>query len=241
MITFCSRGRKWVESLSCPHRCQHTIAYSAGVRSLLSEQHSRSSLTFVFLVLAGLLGSCTPLGYEIVYPLNAPRIFSDYGDFSSPGGRRESRHEGMDIEGRLGDRWGGIGAPVLAAADGIVIRSHWSNNSGYRIVIEHGADEDGKYLRTEYLHHSEILVSDGDRVERGQQIARSGHTGAYRGRDPHLHFAVYRGDRSSNEWTHVDPHEYWYDGRYRVTCFDPERYYRTQPIRFTYPIQCKQL
>ena len=200
--------------------------------------YARVRLGYVFLLaLTGLTVTCTPMGHEIVYPPNAPRIFSHYGDLSAPGGWRDSPHEGLDIEGRLGDRWGGIGASVLAAADGIVIRSHWSNDGGNRIVIEHGADEDGKYLRTEYLHNSENLVSDGDKVKRGQQIARSGHTGAYRGRHPHLHFAVYRG---SKEWTHVDPNDYWYDGPYRVTCFDPEIKYLTRPIRFTYPVECKR-
>lgn len=203
--------------------------------------YARFSLEFMLLVGVVVFSvTCTRIDDGIVYPSNAPRIFSHYGDMWSPGGMRPNLHRGLDIEGRLGTRWGGIGAPVLAAADGIVIRSHWSNNGGYRIAIEHGADENGKFVITEYLHNSENLVTDGERVKRGQQIATVGHTGAYRGRDPHLHFAVYIRNKRGKEWTHVDPHDYWYDGPYRITCFDRETNYLEQPIRFTYPVECKR-
>jgi murein DD-endopeptidase MepM/ murein hydrolase activator NlpD len=196
-------------------------------------------LAFAFLILVGLIAGCGALGPEIIYPVNAPRIFSDYGSWSSPGGTRPTAHDGLDIEGRLGDRWGGVGAPVLAAADGTVIRSNWSDSAGWWIVIDHGRDEDGAYLRTAYLHHSENLVKDGQRIKRGQTIAKVGHTGGNSGLHPHLHFTVYRRDKDGKKWTHVDPHPYWYDGPSRITCFDPERHYQTLPIRFTYPVECK--
>lgn len=182
--------------------------------------------------------NCTRFDSAIVYPPNAPRIFSHYGDIYSPGGRRDSPHEGVDIEGRLGNRWGGIGAPVLASAEGVVVFSGWRNAPGNLIVIDHGVDEDGTSLRTEYLHNSENLVRGGEGVKRGQQIAKVGHTGANRGRDPHLHFSVYK--RGSKGWSHVDPHDYWYDGPYRITCFDPDRDYFRRPIKFTYPIECER-
>lgn len=152
------------------------------------------------------------------------------------------RHDGMDIEGRLGDPYGAIGEPVLAAADGIVLRSHWDNLGGLRIVIEHGQDTDGNYLRTVYLHSSELLVNQGDEVRRGQKIAKLGVTGGgITSGVPHLHFSVYRGPTKqySKEWKHIDPHEYWVDGSYRITCYDPARNYPTSPIRFTYPVECK--
>jgi len=197
--------------------------------------HRHSGVGFGLLILASSIAACTP---AIIYPPNAPRIFSDYGSPSAPGGLRPAAHEGIDIEGRLGDRWGGVSAPVLAAADGVVIRSGWNDSSGWRVVIDHGKDADGAYLRTAYLHHSENIVGNGARIKRGQVIAKTGHTGGNRGLHPHLHFGVYR-STDNRKWTDVDPHPYWYDGEYRVTCFNSEREYKTLPIKFTYPVECK--
>ena len=201
------------------------------------QVHTR--IRFAFVILAGWMAACTLLGDELVYPPNAPRIFSDYGSPPSPGGPRPSPHEGIDIEGRRGDRWGGVGAPVLAAADGVVFRSEWNDSVGWRVFIDHGQDEDGAYLRTAYLHHSENLVSNAQRVKRGQTIAKVGHTGGNRGLHPHLHFTVFRRTGDRQQWMHVNPHAYWYDGENRITCFDPEKFYKTVPVRFTYPLECK--
>jgi len=209
------------------------------MRLLLVSLHPHPLVRFGLLILANSMAACTLSSDKLVYPPNAPRIFSDYGSWSSPGGMRPAAHAGIDIEGRLGDRWGGVGAPVLAAADGVVIRSGWNDAVGWRVLIDHGRDEDGVYLRTEYLHHSENVVDNGQRIKRGQIIAKVGHTGGNRGLHPHLHFMVYRRNEALGQWTPVDPHPYWYDGRYRVTCFDPNRQYKTTPIRFTYPVECK--
>jgi murein DD-endopeptidase MepM/ murein hydrolase activator NlpD len=234
-----SRNHFWTSCLNLADlfSCGIGVAVRIGVRSLLTQPHLLARLAFA--ISAGFMAGCATFGPEIVYPVNAPRIFSDYGSWSSPGGVRPTPHDGVDIEGRRGDRWGGIGAPVLAAADGVVIGSDWSDSVGWRIVIEHGRDEDGAYLRTAYLHHSENLVGVGERIERGQTIAKVGHTGGNSGLHPHLHFTVFRRTRDGEGWTHVDPHPYWYDGPNRITCFDPARQYRKLPIRFTYPVQCK--
>jgi murein DD-endopeptidase MepM/ murein hydrolase activator NlpD len=65
---------------------------------------------------------------------------------------------------------------------------------GYGLAVE--LVHDGG-LTTLYAHASELLVRDGERVTRGQPIARVGQTGRATG--PHLHLEVRQADRA------VDP------------------------------------
>jgi murein DD-endopeptidase MepM/ murein hydrolase activator NlpD len=72
---------------------------------------------------------------------------------------------------------------VLAAACGDVVLASDLYFSGRSIILDHG-----DRLFTVYFHLSEILVREGDRVQRGQLIGRIGATGRVTG--PHLHFGV---------------------------------------------------
>jgi len=78
------------------------------------------------------------------------------------------------------------GTPVNAAADGIVIRAGREGGDGNRIVIAHA----GGY-ESVYNHLRDILVAEGERVRRGQQIGTVGSTGNSTG--PHLSFELLRG------------------------------------------------
>jgi murein DD-endopeptidase MepM/ murein hydrolase activator NlpD len=100
------------------------------------------------------------------------RITSKFG----PRGR--GFHPGVDI---------GVssGSTVLAADDGVVVFAGWAGAYGILVSVDHG----NGYV-TKYAHNSRVLVSEGQRVKRGQQIARSGNTGNSTG--PHLHFEVVR-------------------------------------------------
>ena len=81
------------------------------------------------------------------------------------------------------------GSKVVAAQDGIVMTVKRLNYSyGYYVMIYHGTDSKGRSVVTLYAHNSSILVSAGDTVKRGQQIAKSGSTGNSTG--PHCHFEV---------------------------------------------------
>ena len=90
-------------------------------------------------------------------------------------------HEGLDI---VND----VGTPVYASADGIVSMAGQSGGGyGTVVVINHGYD-----YQTLYAHLSKVLVHDGQRVRRGDLIAKSGKTGLVSG--PHLHYEVrYKG------------------------------------------------
>ena len=77
-----------------------------------------------------------------------------------------------------------FGAPIVAADGGTVIFSGWSTGGfGYLVQIQHANG-----LQTWYAHCSALNVVTGQKVTRGQVIARVGSSGWSTG--PHLHFEV---------------------------------------------------
>lgn len=82
-----------------------------------------------------------------------------------------------------------VGTPVVAAQKGIVISVERLNYSyGHYVMIYHGTDAQGRTVVTLYAHNSEILVSPGQTVTKGQAIAKGGSTGNSTG--PHCHFEL---------------------------------------------------
>ena len=104
------------------------------------------------------------------------RISSPYGYRIHPISGVSKLHAGVDLASGMGTR-------ILAAYDGKVIAAGYNGSMGNYVMIDHG---DG--LVTVYMHASALLVSSGQKVSRGQQIAKVGSTGNSTG--PHLHFAV---------------------------------------------------
>lgn len=114
---------------------------------------------------------------KLIWPLTVKgRISSPFGERMHPILKKKRFHSGMDIAVPTGTN-------VLAADRGLVIYSGWNGGYGYFIVIDHGNG-----LATAYAHNSRLLVKEGDVVEQGQVIAKSGSTGLSTG--PHLHFEV---------------------------------------------------
>ena len=81
--------------------------------------------------------------------------------------------------------------PVLATADGVVVRSGWAGEYGKAIQIAHG----DRY-ETLHGHLEETLVAEGQRVRRGDRVGLVGSPG--RSTAPHLHYEVHVGGRPVN-------------------------------------------
>lgn len=111
------------------------------------------------------------------FPSDAP-ISSPFGYRTHPVLGYRRLHAGMDFAGAYG-------SPIRAADRGTVIFAGWYGGYGNAVIISHG-----KGLTTLYGHCSQLFVSEGQTVTRGQQIAAVGSTGLSTG--PHLHFEVRR-------------------------------------------------
>jgi murein DD-endopeptidase MepM/ murein hydrolase activator NlpD len=86
-------------------------------------------------------------------------------------------HEGIDVSAPMN-------AEIEAPASGVVTEVKWVDGYGNMLTVDHGYG-----LVTRYAHCSKILVARGQRVKRGQTIARVGSTGLSTG--PHLHYEVW--------------------------------------------------
>ncbi|MBT9156246.1 MAG: Murein hydrolase activator EnvC [Firmicutes bacterium] len=103
------------------------------------------------------------------------RITSPFGWRTHPIFRTREFHSGIDIGAPSGRN-------IVASDGGTVLWADWLGGYGRTVIISHGA------FSSLYAHASTLLVEEGDRVIKGQVIARIGSTGHSTG--PHLHFEV---------------------------------------------------
>jgi LysM repeat protein len=98
-------------------------------------------------------------------------------------------HRGIDIGAPMG-------APILAAASGIVELAHtgWSGGYGNMVIIEHSNG-----TKTLYGHMSKIATYTGAQVTQGETIGFVGSTGHSTG--PHLHFEVFNARNPGADWS----------------------------------------
>ena len=99
-----------------------------------------------------------------------------------------SYHEGIDIANYTG-------CPVYASDGGTVTHAGWFGGMGYTVKIDHGNG-----FVSYYAHCNDVLVSAGDHVYKGEQVAIMGSTGISSG--PHCHFGLLK----NNTW--VNPVDY---------------------------------
>ena len=119
------------------------------------------------------------------------RITSGFGGRTSPTEGASTNHKGIDISASTG-------ASIVAAADGEVVIATYSYSAGNYIMIDHGGG-----VSTVYMHCSQLLASKGQKVKKGQTIARVGSTGYSTG--SHLHFGIRSGGSYVNPSNYVSP------------------------------------
>ncbi|MEY4722247.1 MAG: hypothetical protein RIQ46_1972 [Pseudomonadota bacterium] len=107
------------------------------------------------------------------------RLSGLFGSQRIYNGTPGSYHSGTDIA------TGESGTPFAAPADGVVVLAADQpfTLEGRLLMIDHGMG-----LNSSFLHCSELLVKEGDRVRQGQVIGRIGATGRATG--PHLHWSI---------------------------------------------------
>lgn len=118
-------------------------------------------------------------------------VTSRFGSRISPFTGAPQHHSGLDIANS-------IGSPVIAPADGIVVKVAKEANLGKAVVVSHGYG-----IKTTYGHLSETFVSVGQRIKRGARIGSIGNSGRSTG--PHLHYSV------SLNGINVNPEKYILD------------------------------
>ena len=122
-----------------------------------------------------------------LWPVKHGEVLSYFG---AP--RRTHRHQGIDIRGRSGQ-------PVRATRPGRVTYSG-SGMRGYgkTVIVDHG-----RGLSSLYAHNSSLLVRKGQRVERGEVIAKVGRSG--NASTEHCHFEIRRRDKPVDPLGYLRP------------------------------------
>lgn len=112
---------------------------------------------------------------KYIYPAHGT-ITSYFGYRNAPTAGASSNHPAIDIAVPEGTR-------VSASDGGTVVATGWSGGYGNIVQIDHGNG-----VVTQYSHLSKVGVRKGQKVARGQEVARSGNTGVSTG--PHLDFKM---------------------------------------------------
>ena len=174
----------------------YSLANAVAFSKMEAKKESWSSygdVNYVSHVLRYYNGSGTGNG-SFCYPIQAGKytISSGFGYRSNPTSAGSEFHKGIDLAAPAK-------TPIQAAASGTVIYAKYGvqpyGGYGNLVIIRHSAS-----LISMYGHCSELLVSVGQAVQQGQEIALVGSTGDSTGN--HCHFEIRLNDKS------VDPMSY---------------------------------
>lgn len=148
---------------------------STSIQSMLSKNTSKEGVSGTFIrPIQGRITS--PFGWRI-HPIFKSRTF----------------HSGIDIAGPFNGQ-------VKASNSGTVIFVGWYGGYGKVVMIDHGRIN-GESVTTLYAHLNSFNVSKGQRVTKGQVIAKEGTTGYSTG--PHVHFEVRLNGKPQNPLNYI--------------------------------------
>ena len=102
----------------------------------------------------------------------------------------DERDYGLDIAAAKG-------TPVKATADGTVIFSGWTLESGYVMIIKHNYG-----FTSLYKHSQQNLVETMENVKKGQVVALVGNTGEISS-GAHVHFEIWKNGQPLNPLAYV--------------------------------------
>ncbi|WP_195937850.1 murein hydrolase activator EnvC family protein [Romboutsia sp. 1001713B170131_170501_G6] len=117
------------------------------------------------------------------------RISSPYGYRLHPVLNVQKIHTGIDIPAPKG-------TPAVATDSGTVIYSGLKGSYGNTVMIQH---DNGKVSL--YAHNDQLLVSVGQKVQKGQAVTKIGNTGRSTG--PHLHFEIRINGKHTNPMPYI--------------------------------------
>lgn len=115
---------------------------------------------------------------------------SGFGYRTDPFKGHRAWHKGVDFAGKMG-------SDIISVAAGVVTWADKRYGYGNLVQINHGNG-----YSTRYGHNSEIIVSPGDVVKKGQVIAKMGSSGRSTG--AHVHFEVLKAGKSINPTTYIN-------------------------------------
>jgi murein DD-endopeptidase MepM/ murein hydrolase activator NlpD len=118
-------------------------------------------------------------------------IWPTDGIISDTYGTRLGKHKGIDIAGKLN-------TPILAVADGQVVKSYFSNTYGNVVFIKHPS-----HFVTVYAHLNKRAVFEGQTIKQGTVIGKMGRTGQATG--THLHFETHQQEWRYDKKFALDP------------------------------------
>ncbi|MBR4264374.1 MAG: M23 family metallopeptidase [Paludibacteraceae bacterium] len=120
------------------------------------------------------------------------RMASGYGWRIDPVYHIRRFHSGMDFSAP-------VGTDIFATGNGVVTFTGWRQGYGETVEVDHGFG-----YTTRYAHCSKLVARRGQKVKRGDVIAKVGNTGKSTG--PHLHYEVHFNGKA------IDPRNfYFYD------------------------------
>jgi murein DD-endopeptidase MepM/ murein hydrolase activator NlpD len=120
-----------------------------------------------------------------IWPVSG-RLMGHFGQRTDPFSGEGAYHTGVDIAAPPG-------TPVLATADGVVLRAARFSGYGRLVIVDHGGG-----VQTYYAHLSSYAVIPGQEIRRGEAIGAVGSSG--RSTAPHLHYEVRIGHAPVNPY-----------------------------------------